>query len=175
SFGSFTSNTIGLISVQLDPAQRPLRQRINLRGSRVLGIELVGTAHLRDDLALDGQIAVMHMEALQTNPTDSDKLAEKPNALGRLALSYGTGAGPNARFESVYTGVAYSPDDQNSFLRLDPSLVINARFGYTFHLTDTHTLEMFIRGDNLTDAVVLPQLGLPAQGRTISGGMDFTL
>ena len=60
---------------------------------------------------------------------ETTRLSEKPEAIGRLAAMYNPGLGPNATVEAVYSGVAYSPTDDD-FARLDPSLVLNVRAGY---------------------------------------------
>jgi iron complex outermembrane receptor protein len=174
-FATFTSNTIDQRSVLLPGESRPRRQRINLRGSRVLGVELSAGLDFDPSFQAQGHLTVMQPRRLQDAPTDPIFLSEKPDVLGRLALSYEPAAGPLGLIEGVYTGRAYSLDEANQFVPLPRSLVLNVRAGYRFLWAEERRVEVFARVDNLSDEVVVPQLGLPAAGRTAQGGIkaDF--
>lgn len=169
-FASFTSNTIDQRSVLVPGETRPRRQRINLKGSRVLGVQLVSEATVTRDLSVSGHLTVSRVQRLQDQPTDPIRLSEKPEALGRLWISYRPPKGFSAEAEAVYTGRAYSLDDNNEFVPLPTSLVFNARVAYHFTLADDRSIELFARADNVTDELVLPQLGLPGPGRSFQGG-----
>jgi len=174
-FATFTSNTIDQRSVLLPGESRPRRQRINLRGSRVVGLELSGTFAPRPGLQAQGHLTLMQPRRLKDAPTDPIWLSEKPDVLGRLALGYEPASGPQGLIEGVYTGRAYSLDEANQFVPLPRSVVFNVRAGYRFLWAEERRLEVFARVDNLTDEVVVPQLGLPAAGRTAQAGVkaDF--
>lgn len=169
-FGSFTSNTIDQRSVLVPGERRPRRQRVNLKGSRVLGVQFSAEAVVTRDISASGHLTLSHVRRLQDEPSDPIRLSEKPEALGRLWLSYLPATGPSLELESVYTGRAYSLDDNNEFVPLPRSLVFNARAGYRFSLSGERTLELFARVDNITDELVVPQLGLPGPGRSVQGG-----
>lgn len=149
------------------------RQRVNLGGSRIYGLELVGATRPFRRVHLDGHLTVMHLEGLRADG-GTVRLSEKPAVLGRLAATYNPGLGPNATVEAAYTGVAYSPDAPDSFARLDPSFVLNARVGYRAAVRMV-AAEVFARVNNITDAVVLPQLGLPGPGREVQAGIKLAL
>ncbi len=170
-FGSFTSNTIDQRSVLVPGETRPRRQRINLKGSRVLGVHLSAEAAITRDLSASGHLTLSHVRRLQDEPSDPVRLSEKPEALGRLWVSYLPATGPTLELEAVYTGRAYSLDDNNEFVPLPRSLALNARAGYRFWLPGERTLELFARMDNITDELVVPQLGLPGPGRSAQGGI----
>lgn len=170
-FGTFTSNTIDQRSVLVPAETRPRRQRINLRGSRVLGVEMTTTVLPAPDVTLAGHLTLSHVRRLQDAPTDPIYLSEKPEALGRLAASYTPSSGPSGLVEAVYTGRAYSPDDNNRFVPLPTSLVLNLRAAYRFALPAERSLELYLRVDNATDELVVPQLGLPDAGRAAQGGV----
>lgn len=174
-FGTFSSNTIDQRNVTVPGETQPRRQRINLAGSRVLGVELAGAGRPRDDLRIEGHLTLMHVRRLQDAPADPIRLSERPDALGRLAVSYEPAFGPRALIETSYTGRAYSLDDKNQFLPLPRSLVLNARLGYRFEMDAARTMEAFVRVDNIGDQLVEPQLGLPAAGRTFQGGVKAEL
>jgi iron complex outermembrane receptor protein len=174
-FGTFTSGTIDQQTVLVPGETRPRRQRINLEGSRVLGLEFVGSALVTDDITVEGHLTVMDIHVTQSSPDDPDKLSEKPRALGRLAASYAGEQGTGFTIEGVYTGQAYSLDDSDEFVPLGKSLALNIRVSQTIHVAPRRTVEVFVRADNVIDEVVLPQLGLPAAGRILSGGVKVGL
>jgi iron complex outermembrane receptor protein len=147
------------------------RQRVNLGGSRVYGVELAGAAR-PGPVRLDGHLTLMHVRGTD-GEGGTTRLSEKPEAIGRLAAAYNPGLGPNGTVEAVYSGVAFSPV-AGGFARLAPSLVLNVRAGYRLLVRDA-SAEVFVRVGNLTDAVVLPQLGLPAPGRELQAGVKLAL
>jgi iron complex outermembrane receptor protein len=146
-----------------------------LEGSRVLGVELIGTVAVGDDITVEGHLTVMDIHVRQNAPDDPDKLSEKPQALGRLAATYAGEQGTGFTVEGVYTGQAYSLADNDEFVPLDKSLALNVRVSQTVRVAPRRTVELFVRADNITDEVVLPQLGLPAAGRMFSGGVKVGL
>lgn len=164
-----TSESIGQLHVTVDGQRR--RQRINLKGSRILGVELVAEVRPVRYLAVNGHVTFMDVRSLRDEADDPVRLAERPEVLGTAMLRYIGQTGLSALLETVYTGAAYSQSEDNSFVPLDPSLSLNARIGYRFdHVVGVATAELFIRGDNLTDAPVVSQLGLPGPGRMLRAG-----
>ena len=149
------------------------RQRINLGGSRIYGVEVASAVRPFRRVRLDGHLTVLHLRGIDPEGA-AIRLSEKPSVIGRLAATYNPGLGPNATAEAVYTGIAYSPDGPGSFARLDPALVLNLRAGYRFALQGV-SAELFARVNNITDAVVLPQLGLPGPGREVQAGVKLAL
>lgn len=147
------------------------RQRVNLGGSRIYGIELAGAAR-RGRVRLDGHLTLMDVRGIGGDGATT-RLSEKPKGIGRLAASYNAGKGFITTVEGVYTGVAYSPT-ANGDVRLGPSLVVNVRVGdrRTFFGIST---ELVLRVDNVFDTVVLPQLGLPGPGREFRMGLKLAL
>ncbi len=173
-FGTFTSGTIDQQSILMAGETRLRRQRVNLESSRVLGVELVGTASVTKEITVDGHLTLMDVHVDQAAPDNPDRLSEKPEALGRLELTYSGEPGTGLTVEGVYTGRAYSLNDNDQFVPLKTSLTFNVRVSQKIDLAP-RSVELFIRADNVTDQVVLPQLGLPAAGRAVSGGMKVTL
>jgi iron complex outermembrane receptor protein len=176
-FGQVTSNTIDQRT--LDTLGGTRRQRINLEGSRTLGVELVGQLRQFRPLRLDAHLTVMNPRGRATSSTGADStffLSEKPEMLGTLTAEYEFDFGLLPMIEIVQTGVAYSPNDDNEFVQLEPSTVINVRLAYRFSLFGENTLaQAYVRANNVTDALVLPQLGLPGAGREIVGGIKISL
>ena len=151
------------------------RQRINLDGSRVYGVEIVGTTTLVPRWTLEGYATWMKTRAfLDDNP--DRPLVEKPEWLSTLTLVYNAPWGLSLMFQSVYTGRAYALDEDNTLATLPTSLILNGRLAYRLFLPRRQIFaEFFVRADNVTDEVSLPQLGLPGPGREIRGGVSVSL
>ncbi|MEZ4700343.1 MAG: TonB-dependent receptor [Rhodothermales bacterium] len=166
-------DTIDQHNVEVDG--RRLRQRINLEGSRVYGVEAAGRYDLNPLWTVEGHAALMHARGIEDGT--SIRLTEKPEALGALALEYGRKEGLSLMVQGEFTGRAYGRDEDNALVALPTALTIDLKAGYGFEipgLSSRHA-EFYLRGDNLTDEIVLPQLGLPAPGRTISAGIALQL
>ena len=170
-FGMFTSDTIDQQSVRVPGEAKPRRQRINLKGSRILGVEASGNVTPVANLALVGSLTYSSARRLQEEPTDPVYLAEKPAIVGRVAATYAPATGPTGQAEAIYTAGAYSMDDTNAFVALPSSFILNLRAGFRFALPGERWMEFFVRVNNVTDAVEVQQLGLPSAGRTLQGGL----
>jgi len=178
-FTNSTSNTIDQRNVQTQSGTK--RQRINLPGSFGYGVELTGALTALNPFYLDGHVSYLYARGRGTAADGSDTtfvLAEKPEMLATITAEYRFDFGLHPSVEIVHLGQAYSPNTDNVFVPLDPSTSINIRLAYRLTLTsvtENSAAELFIRVNNLTDELVLPQLGLPAPGREILGGIKFTL
>lgn len=150
------------------------RQRVNLDGSRTVGVEVGGTVRLRSDVSLDAHLTWSRPRALVDAGTVP--LTEKPAVLSTVTLRRRPPSGVTALVQGVYTGRAYGLTEANTFEPLPTVLVLNTRVGYRFTTTTPRffTGEVFLRVDNAADAVHLPQLGLPAPGREIQVGIDLS-
>ncbi|MDZ4701176.1 MAG: TonB-dependent receptor [Rhodothermales bacterium] len=166
-------DTIDQQTVDVDG--RRLRQRINLDGSRVGGVEVAARYALNTFWTIEGHSALLRTRGIQDGETT--RLTEKPDVLSALSLEYDTERGIAFMMQGEYTGRAYGRNEDNTLEALPRVLAIDARASYGFVLPGVtgRRGEVFIRGDNLTDASVLPQLGLPAPGRTVSAGVSLTL
>ena len=100
-------------------------------------------------------------------------LTEKPEWLGGLDIAYNRGTGFSLFGEAVYTGTAYGLSEDNAFVSLDASLVVNSKLSYRVFL-GTVFGEVYVRVDNLFDRETLPQLGLPGPGRFVSTGLNVS-
>lgn len=177
-FTQLTSNTIDQRS--LDTLGGTKRQRINLEGSRIFGVELSGSMNAWRPFRLNGHAVWSYVRAITSAADGSDSLtylSEKPELLGTLNLGYDFPFGLLLDAEAVYNGTAYTRNDDNEFEELTASLAINGRIAYRWvkPVTGVQLLELYARIDNATDALVLPQLGLPAPGREIRGGFKLVL
>lgn len=171
-FASFTDDTIDRRNIMVD-GQR-LRQRVNLRGSRVLGVEIKGDADLGGGFGIGGHLTLLDPDRKPDFPGDFTRLSEKPEIIARAALDYATGTGFSATAELQHTGRAFSLTDDDIFAPLEVSTVLNLRIAHRLAglLPGLAGGEIFLRVDNATDSLVEPQAGLPGAGRRISGGLS---
>jgi len=167
-----TYNTIGQEMVQLPNESRSRRQRVNLEGSRVFGVETTLSASVISRLRLACNLTVMQPRALGSN--GSQPLVETPSWIGGCNANYQIGSGFSVILENFYSGRAYGLGDDNILIALPNSLVTNSRISW-LKVYGKYSAEVFGRINNLTDEIVLPQLGLPAAGREFHIGLQVTL
>ena len=166
AFAQFVDNTIDQRNVGA------LRQRVNLRGSEIFGIELNGAVKLSEEWAVTGSLTASHVRRLRSTATESVHLAEKPALLAALSLDYTGPSGFEAGVEIDHTGRAYSANAEGTLVPLDVSTQLNVRLAYNLDhaFTVFSSSQIYVRADNLTDAFVEPQLGIPAAGRWMRAG-----
>ena len=147
----------------------PLRQRINLEGSTVRGVELGGAWRIDPVWSLSGN-ATWSRVRRKDAPTEAiNRLAEKPALLARARLDYVHPGGFSTALEAEHVGRAWSADAGGTLRPLERSTSFNWRAGYGFEAAGAKA-ELFLHVDNITDTLVEPQLGLPAPGRAIRLG-----
>lgn len=147
-----------------------LRQRINLEGSRVRGLEAGGEWWIDGRWRLAGSVTWSDVARKGVLPGQSDKIAERPELLAQFLAEYRHPSGFTTAFEAEHVGQAYSLDAAGALVPLARSTSFNWRAGYAFSGT-TRRGELFVHVDNLTDVLVEPQLGLPAPGREVRIGI----
>lgn len=175
AFYNRTFDTIEVQSVQVPGEDRSRRQRVNLDGSRVTGVEIVGIFEPSTGTTIEGHVTGMRSKGLEGTATRP--LVERPDWLCTLTLSHRRPRGFFALAQAVYTGRAYGLGEDNSLKPLPTSLVLNLRASYRLIYARQRTVstEVFVHLNNATDALVLPQLGLPAPGREIRVGIEVSL
>lgn len=146
------------------------RRRVNLGGSRALGVEAEGAVRLGPAARLDASGTLLHLRGW-TDDTHSLRLPERPAALGRLALTVLPPSGWSAAAELLATGPAVSLGS-DGFIDLPASVRFGGRVGYRWPV-GRGLLDLFVRVDNVTDAVHVPQAGLPAPGREVRAGLRW--
>ncbi|WP_420455495.1 TonB-dependent receptor plug domain-containing protein [Rubrivirga sp.] len=145
------------------------RQRVNLGGSRAVGVEASGAVR-RGLWRVDASGTLLHLRG-EDGDGGRVRLPERPAALGRLAASVLPPTGWTVAAEVLATGPAVSlgPD---GLIDLPASVVLAGRLGYRWAV-GRGLLGAFARVDNATDALVLPQAGLPAPGREVRVGVRW--
>jgi iron complex outermembrane receptor protein len=167
-----TFDTIDQENVTVDGER--LRRRINLDGSSVVGLEITGEMEPKDGLEIEGVLTVMRIRP--TGDAERSRLVEKPDVLGTVTATWTTRWGGAATLQAVYTGRSWGLDPDNALVPLPRVTQVNARLAWRHYLSGRGIFtEVFVRGDNLFDVVVLPQLGLPGPGRSGRLGVSLSI
>lgn len=172
-YATFVTNTIDQKNVTTPSGRK--RQRVNLEGSRIYGAELTASVAALRPFRLDANVAYSHARGLANEGDSTFRLAEKPELLATVEAGYDFPFGLQPTVELVHTGEAYSLNDEGELVPLEASTAINLRLAYRLTLPVGGGLlgQIFLRANNVTDAVVTPQLGLPAAGREIQAGIKL--
>ncbi|MEM9494695.1 MAG: TonB-dependent receptor [Pseudomonadota bacterium] len=173
-FASLVSNTIDQERIVIDGRQ--LRRRINLRGSRVYGVEMAGEVRLSEGLSLRQHLAANRLRRLVDASGEPDRLTERPKLLMRSEVIYEHPSGVSGRMEILHRGRAFALDEANALTPLRKSTAFNLVLSYAFERSNARLKsgEIYLRADNVTDALIEPQLGLPAPGRQVRAGIGFS-
>jgi iron complex outermembrane receptor protein len=76
-------------------------------------------------------------------------------------------------FEIRQLGTALDEDEDGSVVELPTSTELNLRLFKTLHHGTSGRWRAYAGVENASDEIVLPQLGLPQPGRTVSLGASF--
>lgn len=149
-----------------------LRQRINLPGSTVHGVELGGAWSPFEELTVSGDATWTRVRRKNAPAGQVNRIAEKPSLLARARATYAHRSGLSTRLEVEHVGRAYSADPDGTLVPLERSTSLNMRLAYAVDFAGKRW-ELFGHVDNLTDTFIEPQLGLPAPGRSVRIGLRF--
>lgn len=150
----------------------PLRQRINLPGSHVLGVEFAGMYEVTSSFHVGGAVTATHARRNLDGALPKDHALERPSVLARVYGDYEFSNGARLSAEVEHVGRAWSPDETGALCRLPRSTQLNVDASVPVLRGDGASAQIYLRGDNLTNAYVEPQAGLPAPGRSIMGGVE---
>ncbi|SFS12535.1 TonB-dependent receptor [Sphingomonas jatrophae] len=148
-----------------------LRQRINLAGSKVHGVEAGGDWRVAPEISIGGSATLSRVRRKENPAGQINRLAEKPSALARAYVDYAGQSGFGALAEVQHIGRAYSADVNGVLVPLPRSTALNLRASQRIAAGATR-FELFARVDNVTDTDIVPQLGLPAPGRAFRIGLS---
>lgn len=148
----------------------PLRQRINLKGSTVKGVELGGEFRPVRAISLRANATWALARRKDRVAGIGDRLAEKPNLMAAFGAVYSSGKGFEIGLEAEHLGRAYSADATGAFVPLKKSTAVNARLSQELRM-GRYRPRIFFAVDNIADTLVEPQAGLPASGRALRLGL----
>ncbi len=157
----------------IDDAGVRKRQRINLDGSRVVGIEWSGAGEISRAISILGHAT--WMRPVVTGDSENNRLTEKPEILATIQSRMELRRGVRVDLTGVYTGKAYGLGPDNTLIDLPTSLRINVRLAIQRFFSDSGVfLQMYAGVDNITDDVHIAQLGIPSAGRTARIGLNLS-
>lgn len=148
------------------------RQRYNMAGSFAYGIEASLNARLSPGLT--AELGAAHQRGHARREPDGSRpiLLQRPRHQLTAALDWSPMPALDLRAEVVNGGFAHDLSDSGAIIRLPAYTALNLRGFVTLgEIRDVGPLAIFVMADNLTDALILPQTGLPAPGRTIRIGV----
>lgn len=147
-----------------------LRQRINLPGSTVWGVEAGGEWRLIEKLHLSANGTWTRVRRKHIQAGVLNRIAEKPSLIARARLSFDNPVGISGAVEMEHVGRAYSADTAGILVPLQRSTSFNAHLAYGAEFLNKR-VEVFARVGNLSNTLIEPQLGLPAPGRSARVGI----
>jgi iron complex outermembrane receptor protein len=165
-FGEIGTSTIIQETVLDDLARR--RIRLNGPGDRAYGFDAEARAELGRDWAVIGGLTVMNLVSKSNTP-----LFERPEEKLTVQLIRDPDSGLGGYVGVVGRGEAFSQGPEGEPVRLPSSLRFDAE-GFWRLPREEGSVDIYLRADNLTDELILPQLGLPAPGRRLEAGIRLS-
>jgi len=152
-------------------------QRVNEEEIRVLGLELRGSWRPRPGLRLEAHHSFLHARAKENGEFDAE-VEDRPQFLSYLDLSQLWRWGGRLGLEMVATGKQWSQDlDAGGLVELPSQIQWNLRASWQLVVLSSwfSSAELYLRVDNLFDAELFNQTGLPQAGRQLRVGIDTRL
>lgn len=146
-----------------------LRQRINIEGSEIVGVELASRWQASDAWALGLNATVLNGRRLGFDAAIDRNLIERPERLALGYVEYTSAGGARGTLEVEHQGKAFSADADGDTAALPDSTQLHLHYLQPL----TARLELGLHALNVTDELVLPQFGLPAAGRSLEGTLTF--
>ena len=162
-FWSRTLGSIGQRIVMVNGAN--LRQRFNQGPATSVGLDLALQVPLTHVLTFELTGSALHASV------DGQALVQRPFHEVMAAIDWAPDEAFDVRAELRRIGPARDLAIDGSLARLPPATEINLRARVPVARIGGARLSATAALDNLTNAVVLPQLGLPLPGRTVRFGL----
>lgn len=148
------------------------RQRYNMTGSFAYGMEASLNTRLTSSLGLELGASVQRGKARLETDGSRPALLQRPRHQLAAALDWSPLPPLDIRAELVSGGSARDLADSGAIIRLPGYTALNLRgFATLGEIRSVGPLAIFFVADNVTDALILPQTGLPAPGRTLRIGV----
>ena len=158
-----SDDTLSQRVVEVDGVNR--RQRYNTDGSFTYGIEAAATIYIRDNLRAELSAALQNGNMERDGNGERPEMLQRPESQLQAALDWQANPRTDLRAEVLYTGDAFDIADDGTLAKLPDATSLNLRGFYHFGSWKGRDIHVTASVDNLTDALILPQLGLPAPGR----------
>lgn len=174
AFARVTDNTISVRRL-VDDEGVNRRQRVNIKGSQMIGTEFIAEYYVSPKARFSGHLTMMRARSFNEETDSYDQfLEERPGLLATVNGRFKLTNKLSTTVEFVQTGRAHSLGEDNGFVRLDPYSVVNLRVGYIQYWSNFLSAELFGRINNASNTVVIPQIGLPGEGRNVLFGLRCT-
>jgi outer membrane receptor protein involved in Fe transport len=169
---SQVANTLAMKNVIVNG--KSLRQRYNLKGSTAYGIESSLTARLSTQLNLSTHLFWQHQRAETELNQRSNKLMQRPSSQVSVSADYLFANDWRLTAEIERTGTAFDEDIDATIVELPSAVKVNMKAFVPLPVSsnDGHW-QFYVSFYNITNEVVLPQLGLPEPGRMFAVGLRF--
>lgn len=144
-----------------------LRQRVNIAGSEIVGLELGSRWEIDPAWSVGASATWIEGRRMGFSGVERN-LVERPDALISGLVEY-RGDAWQATAELQHAGRAWSLDAAGDFVALPRSTQLHLHFSGPFG----ESMQWELHGLNLTDARVIPQEGLPAPGRSLEARLAW--
>lgn len=169
-WGADIDDVIGQRVVRVEGLSR--RQRYNQPGYSSAGVESRLEVEILDDLKVEASAAWRHDAVQRAVPQEPRVLLQRPRTQYSLALDWQATSRTDLRAELYRGGAAHDLADDGILRRLPPHVTLALRAYYECgRVGPDLPVLAFLAADNITDALVLPQLGFPSPGRSILVGV----
>ena len=149
---------------------RSLRQRFNLPGSLSVGIDAAFDAQLGRAWSLETFASLLSARA-DAGSGGPRRLLQRPSHELGGAIEFRPSDDFLARAQLTHVGSAIDLDRNGNVVELGPATQVDLRASRRIARFGNHRLFVTAAVDNVTDAVVTPQFGLPLPGRTFRFGL----
>jgi iron complex outermembrane receptor protein len=167
---SDNDGTISQRVVQAGAVKR--RQRYNMAGSFANGLEASINTRLSPGLTFELGGAVQRGRARREADGSRALLLQRPGHQLTAALDWSPVSDLDLRAEVTKGGSAHDLADSGAVIKLPGYTSVNLRaFATVGRIGALGPLALFVIADNLGDALIVPQLGLPVPGRTLRVGI----
>lgn len=148
------------------------RQRYNMAGSFAYGAEASFNARLSPGLTFELGGAIQRGHARLEPDGSRPVLLQRPRHQLTAALDWSPLSALDLRAEIVKGGAAQDLSESGSVVRLPGYTTLNLKaFANLGDVKGIGPLAIFAIADNVNDALILPQTGFPAPGRTLRIGI----
>lgn len=148
------------------------RQRYNQAGSLAYGVEASVNARIASTLSAELGVAAQHVGTRKEADGTQPAVLQRPLHQVSAALDWSPIPALDMRAEVIHGAGAFDLSDSGSIVRLPGYTSVNLRaFIALGTVKDLGPLSLFVIADNVGDALILPQTGLPAPGRSLRLGI----
>lgn len=166
------ANTLAMKNVTING--KSLRQRYNLRGSTAYGIESSLTARLLTQLHLSTHLFWQHQRAETELTLNSTRLMQRPSSQVSVTADYLLANDWRMTAEVERSGTAFDEDVDATVVELPSAVRVNIKAFVPLPVSGEYgRWQLYVAFNNITNEVVLPQLGLPEPGRMFAVGLRF--